>query len=711
MTQVAGVAPGASVRPARPPDLEPRRRQPLLSRIGPGWPLVVMLGGWPLWWVLGVAEPVALCLSLVMLAQLVRRPGLRLPRGFGWWALFLVWVALGVPMLWVDAPGAVPGGGSERLLVFGYKFAWYLACTVVLVWITTMPRREVPDRLVHGAVAWLFAVSTAGGLLALALPALEFASPFEMVLPRGLTSNAFVKSLVHVQAADVQSVLGEASGRPKAPFAYTNTWGSVMALSLVFLVAWLAHKRGETRWRWYAAAGLVVLAAIPSILYSLNRGLWGSLALGAVGLVVLAIAKRRARLLVGLVVLGALLGMAVVSTGLGTVVTDRLANQHSNDRRGELLVLTTTSVSQGSPVLGFGSTRDVQGSFSSITGGSTPECPACGVPPLGTQGLLWTVLFSQGWFGLAFFLIFIVLALIRSLPCRSINQVLCTFTVAFFVLQLFVYDTLGLPLMMLMIAIGLVARDRHEAVGAGPPRTLTTGARLGREVSRAVPVVAVGMTVGALIGLGLTLLSPRPPYAASVYMALTPAPVYLKVDSTVEGVASRRPKDITTDTEAALLMSEATLRPAAESVGSTPTVLRDSLTITGEPNTDVLVLNLSWPRADEMTGLSDAVIESYFAARRDYLERRREDLLGQLREQLRTLEGTGAATSETRREITSTIRELERSGGDVGEVIRADEPERGRRGFELLVTSGAALGLLGGVLLITLTPPRPRRRP
>ena len=113
---------------------------------------------------------------------------------------------------------------------------------------------------------------------------------------------------------------------------------------------------------------------------------------------------------------GAGRGAVLWASPLGNLAEQRADNQHSNNRRGMLLTETVGSVSQGSPLVGFGSTRDVQGSFSSIAGGATPDCPACGVPPLGTQGHLWLVLFSQGWLGLAFFLLFVVLALIRSRP-------------------------------------------------------------------------------------------------------------------------------------------------------------------------------------------------------------------------------------------------------------------------------------------------------
>ena len=410
---------------------------------------------------------------------------------------------------------------------------------------------------------------------------LEFRSAFEMLLPGGLRSNGFVQSLVHVQVADLQSVLGSTGARPKAPFAYTNTWGSVMALSLVFVGAWLAGKRGRSRTRGDLVAVLVLMAAVPPILYSLNRGLWGSLALGAFGLAVLAASKGRPALLGGFLATGALVAAVVLATPLGSLVTDRLDNQHSNSRRGELLTLTTESVTQGSPVLGFGSTRDVQGSFASITGASTPDCPACGVPPLGTQGQLWTVLFSQGWPGLVFFGSFVVLALVRSARCRTVNETVCTFVGAFFLLQLPIYDTLGLPMVILMLAIGLVAREQRGQEGRGLPRALTTGSRLVAELRRGLPVLLACTTLGAVLGLTFALLAPAPAHVSKIFMAITPAPVYLdaEVDPEDDAELARQTetKEITVDTEAALLMSEATLEAAASVVATSPSKLREGL--------------------------------------------------------------------------------------------------------------------------------------
>ena len=113
----------------------------------------------------------------------------------------------------------------------------------------------------------------------------------------------------------------------------------------------------------------------------------------------------------------------VVASGLPATIVDRFEHPHSDDRRTELALKTVQSVALGSPVVGFGNTRDVRGNFSSIAGGSTPECDACGVPPFGTQGQFWLVLFAQGIVGAIAFVWFLLYRMGRHLRARDLRTV------------------------------------------------------------------------------------------------------------------------------------------------------------------------------------------------------------------------------------------------------------------------------------------------
>lgn len=658
--------------------------------------MAVLTLGLPAWWVLGVNAFLPLAIAAGMAWHLARsNTSVHLPAGSAWLLLFLVWVVLGAGTLWSDAPGAVPGGdGPGRLLVFGYRFAWYVACAVVLVWVANTSRTRVPDRQVHGLIAFLFVLATAGGLLGMLAPQLEFRSVLETLLPGGLRSNAFVSSLVHVEVADIQYVLGHPSPRPKAPFAFTNTWGSVIALSLPFLAAFAI--RSGTRWR-IASLGVVAVALVP-IAFSLNRGLWTCLAVGAVGALVLVMIRSRVERTALLLAAAGAAAAILVASPLGQMVGERLDNPHSNDRREQLLGATVDSVSEGSPVVGFGTTRDVQGSFATIAGGATPDCPACGVPPLGTQGHLWLVLFSQGWIGLALLGLFLVPALIRCLRMRTPNEVLAVFVVGFFLIQVLVYDTLGLPLLIVMVAIGLVARERREST-----RTPTwTAAQLAARVRTGIPIACILVLLGASAGWFATPGRDEPSYVSEARIALTPPPAHLAASLYAPWAGGRGPDrsaTATIDTEAALLSSDRTLQRALDRrglEGSSTAELRHTLQVGAEATTDVLVLSATAHSKEAARTRVQDVAQAYIATRQEQLERRRTALLEALRSQRGDLASSPGAEYAVER-LDVAIHRLLRERETVGRVVKLAPAEKQEPDVAVTMVSGAGLGLLVAV--------------
>src|SRR5215211_4102812 len=103
-------------------------------RSGTALAFTALFLGYPLWWLLGVAAGLPLIVAGIMGLDLSRRRSIAVPPGWMLWMLFLAWMGLGVLLLGSDAPGAVPGGmDATRLLVFVYRVAWYVACTVVLL--------------------------------------------------------------------------------------------------------------------------------------------------------------------------------------------------------------------------------------------------------------------------------------------------------------------------------------------------------------------------------------------------------------------------------------------------------------------------------------------------------------------------------------------------------------------------------------------------
>lgn len=692
MTELAVVEDGPGL--ARTQDSTRRGGlRPARRKLPVTWPLTALILGFPLWWLIGVAAFMPIVLAIVMLVQLWRRKVVALPSGFGWWLALLVWVGLGIFVLSADAPGGVPGGaGFSRLAVWGFNLATYLSSTVALVWMANLNEREMSFAKLSRVIGWFFVFSTFGGLLGMVAATVELRSLLELILPSGIRSNAFIRSLIHPGLADVQGVLGRPEARPKAPFAYANTWGSVIALSLpFFLVGWI--KYGTRRHRLVAPV-VLVLSSIP-IVYSLNRGLWACLAVGVAFFIVLQVRKGRlGALVVATAAMAAGVALFLV-TPLSTIVGERFENQHSNDRRGQLLVGTVEAAVNGSPVIGFGGTRDVQGSFASIAGGGTPECPACRVPPLGTQGQLWMVIFSQGVVGALFFLSFFLAALWRSSGLMTLTESVAFCAVLFFLIQIFVYDTGGIPMLIVMLGISAGWREwrvRH------PERRVDTVASLTREISRRWVLIVVLGLLGMAGGAAVATLTP-PQYLARSYILLTNPPSYLQTESD-----DTEPRQTTIDTEAALVVSRQTL----ERIDAGPAVqagIRDNLEITAIPSTQVLVITLRSTDPSVMEREAELIAQSYLDTRRLYLEVRQTQVLTDLYDQLADLMNLGVSASNSERmQLEGALFNTLVTPTSAGEILRISGPWQATREFGKQVGSGLAIGLLIGMTVVAYRP-------
>ncbi|MCY7396867.1 MAG: hypothetical protein LH468_12100, partial [Nocardioides sp.] len=342
----------------------------------PGWPLALLYLGFPVWWALGLAQLIFFVMALAMAVILRRQGAVRVPRGFALWLLFLVWMLAGAFLVMAHAPGTVPGGGSGRLAGFVIRAGWYLAVTVVMVYVANTAR-QVPTRRVVRLMGWMFVVTTGFGMLAVIAPTLEFPSLMELVLPRQLVSTNFVRALVHPSLSSSSDFLGYVQARPTAPFPYSNAWGNNVALYLpFFILGWFGRDAG-----WRRKVGpLVLVAAIFPVTFSLNRGLWLSLAVAAVYAASRLAVNGRHRALQALVAAVLVGGVVFVSSPLYDTLLLRLETPHSNDRRAGTAETVISVTAEGSPLVGYGTTRTMQGSFNSLAGGETEQCHQCAPP-------------------------------------------------------------------------------------------------------------------------------------------------------------------------------------------------------------------------------------------------------------------------------------------------------------------------------------------
>jgi hypothetical protein len=426
--------------------------------LAPGWPLAVAYVGYPLWWVLGLRSFIFLLAAVPLAFALLGRKHLLAPRGFGVWLLFLAWVVGGLVLLGADAPGAKAGHVATRYLTAGYRLSWYAALTVILLYVGNLSERELPTRRICRWLSSLFIVTVAGGYLGVIAPHFQFTSAIEYLVPVGVAHNSFFLTLTHPVAAQVQDFLGYAEARPAAPFAYTNDWGANFGLLLPFFA--LEWFRRDGGWRRWFGSGVVAAAIVP-VIASLNRGLW--IGLGLMGLYLFLSSARSGRFvaLAGLAAGTVALAIAIAVTPLKHTVEQRLAIGQSNNGRAALASRTVGAVADASPLVGFGSTRDVQGNFNTIGGGATPDCPQCSPPAMGTQGHIWLVLFSQGFVGAALFFWFLLRRFLPYFHDHNPLAIAACASFVFYLVVIWVYDLLDVPMMTLMIALAMLWRMRR----------------------------------------------------------------------------------------------------------------------------------------------------------------------------------------------------------------------------------------------------------
>ncbi len=397
---------------------------------------------------------------------------------------------------------------------------------------------------------------------------------------------------------------------------------------------------------------------------------------------------------------------------LGGLVSNRLDNPTSNDTRASLGIATVESVVQGSPVVGFGTTRDVQGTFTSIAGGSTSECPQCSPPALGTQGHLWLVVFSQGLIGAALYLSFYARALWRSRRILSDEVTVGIVAIGAHLTTMFVYDSIGMS--MVAVGVGVAYLWREELRVAPTSQEATLGAYLGLLRRHWLPVTAC-VAIGLSIAAGVQSRQGRAS-GATVSMLLPPEPPYL----------SDRHLDTSMDTEGALAHSSSVLKAMSEWTGHRVTT--DEVFVSADPNSRVLNIRFVGPGAprtrDALMAAADVVLTQRAQRLSDAKQRveteitaHRSDLTDEYLTVDRAvtlvdvfkpagapvqLPGLRQEQASIRTKISAadaTLSQISATPFDAGTVIKAPRPTRHRDGWIIGLTAGGMLGLLVGLLV------------
>jgi polysaccharide biosynthesis protein PslJ len=450
---VAEVSDASAVAsPSGPPKPRQVSRQ-LPRRELPIWPLWFFFGGFPVMWVLGLGGFATQIASLPMLACMGTRGRLRAPRGFGFWVLYLVWMLV----------TAVEVSGSARLIGFAYRATLYLAGTIAFLYVFNSSPRKLPLTRLCTMAATFLAFVVVGGYLGVVAPHGSIHTPFEDLLPPSFVHNNLVNKLVQPPFAQVSnSTYFHLAPRPAAPFPYTNDWGMNFALLVPFVLALLAAThRFRTR---VLMIGLLTLALVPALL-TLNRGMILGLGVG-MSYAAVRFALRGHGKALFILVFAVALGVGLMATlHFGSRLEGRLSQSQSTGTRESVYNATFSEVKH-SPILGYGA-----------PGSSTVSTTG---PDLGTQGQLWTVLYSAGFPGAIFFVVALVGFAWRTRKPRTQAMMWMHVVPVIAIVVLPIYRLEASELVLVMVAVAIAMRDRLIV----PKRSLPMPTRQNTELVR-----------------------------------------------------------------------------------------------------------------------------------------------------------------------------------------------------------------------------------
>ena len=406
-----------------------------------GWPLYALFYGFPLWWVLGLGEFVWPIFGFFLLANMaVRREKVKVPRGFGLYIAFMMWMAA----------SGINVHGLDKWFGFIYRTLLYTSAPIVGLFIYNAPKKLLPNKAVVRMMVVFFGVVVGGGLLGMVMPNLVITTVMAKILPQHLQANSFVWNLVHPATAQVQKFLGYPVPRPSAPFVFTNDWGGNFALLVPFVVAsWARTQTGRAE-RFVRI--LVPLSLLP-VVFSLNRTLWASLALIAVyGSVRFGARGRIVTVIQAAMVMVVLGGFAYTFGPTKTLIQDRVATPHSNQGRASLYS-PSIDLAMKQPLFGYGGPQQST---------ATTKSSSYKHPDVGTQGQVWTILVSNGIPATFFFFGYLGYAIWQTRKARSALGLWCHMVVVVAIFQSPFYGLLAAQLHIVFVAIGLAAREVSE---------------------------------------------------------------------------------------------------------------------------------------------------------------------------------------------------------------------------------------------------------
>ena len=435
-TSTSSWVPSRSFGPSRW-DAHPQQRW-----LRPEWPIAAICAGMPFAFLIGIHGFIWILPVFVFGLQLfVQREPVVIPRSAIPLILLVAWIP--VTMLQLD-PGKLPLA-TFRWLVFAAP----LFC---MVWLVNQSEVRVPSARIVRLLSILWMVLITFGYLAILFPHFSTPSPIQHVEPGALLSNQYIRDLGRWNFAQVQALVTDEVGRPAAPMAYSNGWGSTLGLLTPFFVLDFFILGSPRRKRFGILVGIIGL--VP-IVMSLNRGLWLS-----VGVAFAYVALRRAlqgniKLVITIGITALFIFGALAVTTLGNTVQQRFEiASESNATRSQLYQVAFDAM-KARPLVGYGGP---------INGGLWRD--------VGTHGLVWFVMVAYGLPGLVLLLLWMITMFVATMPAPNPVALWSHVAIVVFIIQVPIYG-LQPQLALVGIAAGLgiraqaMHRRRVQPRGAG----------------------------------------------------------------------------------------------------------------------------------------------------------------------------------------------------------------------------------------------------
>jgi len=407
-----------------------RSSRPLLPDT---WPLVVLFVAFPLWWVLGLSAVIWSVITAPLLVALIWRQRTKAPAPIVLWFAFVSWVLMAGLQL----------ESGTKITTFTYRLTLYLCGGLLFLYVYNLPRSRRLDARVLRILTIFWMIVIIGGYVGIVGGAHTFPALIEYLLPRSARNQPFVQELVQPVLANVENFFGFPVPRPAAPFPFTNNWGGNIAVLTPVALAALSVTRAGARRRMIV---FFLVASVVPMVVSLNRGMFLSLGVGLLYVAIRLAVRGRVATLVSLLVL--IIGLVVVIvavTPLRHLVMANVssAHGHSNTTRASVAQQSIAGANQ-SPLFGYGEPQAVTGQG--------------GTPPIGSQGQLWMVLYSDGYIATALFIGFFLAVLWQTR--RAVGTAgLWLHTVPLIGLaQITVYGWLPVELQVIMVVAALAYR-------------------------------------------------------------------------------------------------------------------------------------------------------------------------------------------------------------------------------------------------------------